>query len=144
MDLSEEEIENLDIDDPRLKEEVEDLREQLKNFKKEKERVRAIVGQAGGVPTMDTKLFNIIFFVLVIASLVVSIIAKGTLRLAMSELAIAAISFKLIFLMHSQSRVNHFQLWILTSLEWRLNEMMCEIREMGGKSEEEPCEKKDQ
>ncbi len=89
-----------------------------------------IVGKVGSVPTFNTKAFNIIFFTLIIASLVVSIIAKGTLRLAMSELAIAAISFKLIFLMHNQSRVNHFQLWILTSLEWRLNEMMKEIKEL--------------
>lgn len=114
----------------RLEEEIEDLRGQLEEFEREKERVRAIIGKAGGVPTFNTKAFNIVFFTLVIASLVVSILAKGTLRLAMSELAIAAISFKLLFIMHSQSRVNHFQLWILTSLEWRLNEMMCEIREM--------------
>jgi len=120
-------------DERRLEEEIKDLRNQLDDFTKEKERVRAIVGQAGGVPTFNTKAFNIVFFVLVVASLVVSIIAKGTLRLAMSEVAIAAISFKLIFLMHSQSRVNHFQLWILTSLEWRLNEMMGEIREMKSK-----------
>ena len=117
-------------DEKRLEEEIEDLRKQLEEFEREKERVRLIVGKAGGVPTFNTKAFNIIFFTLVIASLVVSIMAKGTLRLAMSELAIAAISFKLIFLMHSQSRVNHFQLWILTALEWRLNEMMREIREI--------------
>jgi hypothetical protein len=29
--------------------------------------------------------------------------------------------------MHSQARVNHFQLWILSSLEWRLNEVVKEI-----------------
>ena len=114
----------------KLEEEVQDLRKQLDSFNREKERVRAIVGQAGGIPTANTKLFNLVFFILVIASLVVSLIAKGTLRIAMSELAIAAISFKLIFLMHNQSRVNHFQLWILSSLEWRLNEMMLTIRDI--------------
>ncbi|RKZ29410.1 hypothetical protein DRQ36_08755 [bacterium] len=111
-----------------LEDEIEDLRNQLEDFQQEKERVRAIVGKCGGVPTFNTRTFNIIFFILVIASLAVSLIARGTLRLAMSELAIAAISFKLIFLMHNQSRVNHFQLWIMTSIEWRLNEMMTEIR----------------
>ena len=120
----------MDYQEKRLEEEIEDLRHELEDFKKEKERVRMIVGKVGAIPTFNTKAFNIIFFILVIASLVVSIIAKGTLRLAMSELAIAAISFKLIFLMHNQSRVNHFQLWILTSLEWRLNEMMKEIKEL--------------
>lgn len=46
------------------------------------------------------------------------------LQLAMVELAIAAVSVKLIFLIHKQSRVNHFQLWILSSIEWQLNEIM--------------------
>ena len=124
----------MDSGSKRIEEELEDLKHELDDFRKEKERVRAIVGKAGGVPTMNTKWFNIIFFILVIASLIVSLIARGTLRLAMSELAIAAISFKLIFLMHSQSRVNHFQLWILSSLEWRLNEIMTVIREQKQRS----------
>ena len=117
--------------------EVEDLRKELDEFKREKERVRAIVGQVGGVPTFDNKLFSIIFFVLVVAALVVAIISRGTMRIAMSELAIAAISFKLIFLMNSQSRVNHFQLWVLSSIEWRINEMMTLLKkiETTGKSD---------
>jgi len=112
----------------RIDEEIEDLKYEMESFKKEKERVRAIVGKIGGMPSFNTKIFNIIFIVLILICLVVSLMSAGTLRLAMLELAIAALSGKLIFLIHNQSRVNHFQLWILSSLEWQLNEILKEVK----------------
>lgn len=97
-------------------------------FKKEKERVRSIMAKIGGVPTFNTKTFNIIFATLVLICLAISLISGGVLRLAMIELAIAALSVKLIYLMHNQACVNHFQLWILLSLKWRPNEIIRAIK----------------
>ena len=111
-----------------IEEELDDLRNEMESFQKEKERIRAIVGKIGGVPTFNTRLFNIIFLILVVVILVLSLVSAGTLRLAMLELAIAALTAKIIYLMHNQSRVNHFQLWVLTSLEWRLNELLKEVK----------------
>jgi len=106
-----------------IEEEFEDLKQEMEDFQKEKERVKAIVGKIGGVPTFNTKLFNIIFAIAVFACLILSLLSKGTLRLAMLELATAALSVKLIYIIHNQARVNHFELWILSSLEWRINEL---------------------
>ena len=39
----------------------------------------------------------------------------------MIEVGIGLISLKLILMMHDQAKVNHFILWILSSLEWRIN-----------------------
>lgn len=103
--------------------EINELRTQIENFKKEKERVRSIIGQIGGMPTSQSRVFNIIFIVLVICCLIASLLSEGTVRLAIVEVAVALLSLKIIFLMHNQARVNHFQLWILTSIEWRLNEL---------------------
>jgi len=114
----------------RRDEEIADLKDEIENFKKEKERVKSIVGQIGGMPKFNTKIFNMVFMFLVFGSLLVSLVSRGTLRLAMVEVAIAAISVKLMFLIHKQSRVNHFQLWILSSVEWQLNEMMKIIRKL--------------
>ncbi len=113
----------------RASQEMDDLKQEIKRFMKEKERVRAIVGEIGGVPTTHAKVFNTIFIVLIIVILAISLVSGGTLRLAMVELAVAALSVKLIYLIHNQARVNHFQLWILSSLEWRLNELYKEIKE---------------
>jgi hypothetical protein len=48
----------------------------------------------------------------------------------MIEVATIALSLKIIYLIHCQMRVNHFEFWILSSIEWRLTEMMKRIRKM--------------
>jgi hypothetical protein len=47
----------------------------------------------------------------------------------MVELAAATISAKIIYLMHCQMRVNHFKVWVLSSIEWRLNELLKIVKE---------------
>jgi len=106
-----------------IDEEFEDLKQEMEDFQRERERVKAIVGRIGGVPRFNAKLFNILFAISVFTCLVLSLISRGTLRLAMLELATAALSIKLIYIIHNQARVNHFELWILSSLEWRVNEL---------------------
>ena len=46
----------------------------------------------------------------------------------MIELAITAVSFEITVLIHEQARVNHFQTWMLSSLEWRLDQIMKELK----------------
>ena len=114
--------------------EINDLKKELENFQQEKERVRLIVGEIGGVPTFNTKTFNTVFAVIIIVSLAISFIAGSTVRLLMIELATVAVSVKILYMMHCQNRVNHFQLWMMSSLEWRINEMMKLLRAVKGKS----------
>ncbi len=108
--------------------ELEDLRKEIEHFKSEKERVKSIVGQIGGMPSLDTKTHNILFVIFCVVCFVISLFTHGKLQLAMIELAIAAVSVKLIFLIHWMGRVNHFQLWILSSMEWRMNEIIKKIK----------------
>jgi len=113
-----------------IKDEIDDLKQELEHFQKEKERVREIVGKVGGVPTFNTKLMNVIFIVIIGVSLVVSLIADEKWRLLSIEIATVALSVKIIYLIHCQMRVNHFKFWILSSIEWRLNEMMKKIKKL--------------
>ncbi len=110
--------------------ELSDLKKELEHFQQEKERVRAIIGKIGGVPKFRTKLINAIFIIVVVVSLVVSIVSGEKLRLLMVELATVALSLKIIYLIHCEMRVNHFKFWILSSIEWRLNEMMKIVRQL--------------
>ena len=118
-----------DRDEQRAEEEIEDLRHEIEMFRKEKERVRKIVGHIGGMPNLNTKVINLIFAVVIALCLAVSLIYKNaTIQLGMIELAVALVSMKLIILIHNQGKVNHLQLWILSSLEWRLDELMKAVR----------------
>ncbi len=113
-----------------IEDEISDLKQELEHFQQEKERVRAIIGKIGGVPKFQTKLINIIFIVVIVTSVVVSLIGGEQLRLLMIELATVTLSLKIIYMIHLQMRVNHFQFWILSSLEWRINEGMKHIKEL--------------
>ena len=113
-----------------IKDEIDDLKQELENFQKEKERVREIIGKIGGVPTFNTKFLNVVFIVVIGVSLVVSLIAGEKWRLLSIEIATVALSVKIIYLIHCQMRVNHFKFWILSSIEWRLNEMMKIIKKL--------------
>lgn len=111
-----------------LQDELRDLKQELEHFQQEKERVRAIIGKIGGMPKFRTRLINAIFIAVIAVSVVISIFSDEKLRLLMIELATITLSVKIIYLIHCQMRVNHFQFWILSSLEWRLNEIMRHVR----------------
>jgi hypothetical protein len=110
--------------------EISDLKQALENFEQEKERVRAIIGSIGGVPKFRTKLTNVLFIVVIIAAGTVSIFADEKLRLLMIELTTIMLSVKIIYMIHIQTRVNHFKFWILSAIEWRINEMMIQIKQL--------------
>lgn len=109
--------------------EISDLKQALDNFEQEKERVRAIIGKIGGVPSFNTKLINVVFIAIIVASGIVSVVSEE-LRLLMVELTTVILSVKIIYMIHVQMRVNHFKFWILSAIEWRINEMMIQIKQL--------------
>ncbi len=118
--------------------EIHDLKEELEKFKLEKERVRAIVGKIGGIPAVQTKILNIIFTVSIVLFLLISVVAGEKYRPVMLELTIVALSAKIVFLIHLQSKVNHFQLWVMSAIEWRMNEMMKIVKSLAKERRQNP------
>ena len=50
----------------------------------------------------------------------------------MVELTTVMLSVKIIYMIHIQMKVNHFKFWILSAIEWRINEMMVRNASNGG------------
>lgn len=113
-----------------LEQEIGRLKDEIEYFHMERERVRNLVGKAGGVPNLKTKILNILFILLIGAEVVLAIHLSGHYSILMIEFAIALISIKLIHSVHKLMKVSHFEFWILSSLEWRINEMGKEIRQI--------------
>ena len=111
-----------------LEAELDDLKRELEHFQKEKERIRTIVGQVGGAPKSQVKLVNALFIVVLVITVAISIVADEKWRLIMIELATVTLSIKIIYLIHAQMRIAHFEFWILSSLEWRVNEITKQLR----------------
>jgi len=110
-----------------------ELEQEIREFEKERERVRNIIGKIGGTPSNKMRTANIIFAVLVIAVFTMSIIWGGRVRFFMIELGILLLSVKLIYFLEAHMKLNHFNFWILSSLEWRLEKIDKKLREMAKK-----------
>jgi len=46
------------------------------------------------------------------------------------EIGLLLVSVKIIWMIHKQTKVDHFQFWILNSIEFRLNEIAKDIRQI--------------
>ena len=106
------------------------LQEELEHYHAEREKIRALIGQIGGTATSSRdRLFNMVFFGLVLLLFALDVLqhAEWLPRLWPTtislELAVLLVSVKIIWMIHQQARVEHFQFWILNSIEFRLNEL---------------------
>jgi hypothetical protein len=116
---------------------TEALQEELEQFRKEKEKIRALVGQIGGVASnRRDRVVNIVFLI-AIAILLIADVLRHIAHLDVPlpplfslELGVLLVSVKIIWMIHKQARVEHFQFWILNSIEFRLNEITKSVRRL--------------
>ncbi len=121
---------------PELQHEIEDLKKELEHFQQEKDRVRTIIGQIGGMPKFRTKIMNILFILVLVTSVTLSIFVSDRWRWVMVEIATVTLSLKILYLIHCEMKMNHFQFWMLSSIEWRLTEMKRQLAKIKNKLEE--------
>jgi hypothetical protein len=105
------------------KQREEELESEIRSFEKEREKVRSIIGRIGGMPSAKSRIINIIFIVLVLAVFTMSLIWENRVRFFMIEVGILLLSLKLVYFLESHMKLNHFQFWILSSLEWRMDKI---------------------
>ena len=116
---------------------TEVLREELEQFRKEKEKIRELVGQIGGVASnRRDRVINVVFLA-AIAILFLADVFRHVLHIEVPlpplfslELGVLLVSVKIIWMIHKQAKVEHFQFWILNSIEFRLNEITRSVRRL--------------
>lgn len=106
----------------------EHLRQELDEFKKEKERIRNIVGEIGGKNNKQHKIVSLIFVILIGILLILGVVLQKITLFLTLEIVVVLGVFKLIWMFYESQRASHFQFWILNSLEFRLNEMDRKVR----------------
>ncbi len=98
--------------------------EEIREFLREKERIRKVVGKIGGKPTRGERTANVLFMLFVIAAFVVAVIYEGFPRLVSIEVGILLVSLKIAYFLNNEAKINHFEFWVLSSLEWRMNSLV--------------------
>jgi hypothetical protein len=118
----------------------EDLLAELEQFRKEKERIRQLVGQIGGKHTQkQDHLINIVFILAMVVLFVLDLLRHAfhievpLPQMFSIELAVLLVSIKIIWMIHRGTKVEHFQFWVLNSIEFRLNEVTRRLREIDKK-----------
>ena len=123
------------------------LREELEHYRQEKETVRRVIGQIGGKSSKRVdRTVNVGFIVLVTLLFALDVV-RNIMALEIPyipemmflELAVLLVSVKIIWMIHRQSRVEHFQFWILNSIEFQMTAMtrrMAEIESLVREAQE--------
>jgi hypothetical protein len=111
------------------------LKAELDQFKKEKEKIRQLMGQIGGKDAEKQDRWLNRLFILAIILLAINDFMHHVLHVETPVsvdfsigLAILLVSIKIIWMMHKSTKVEHFQFWILNSIEFRLNDVAKQLR----------------
>lgn len=113
------------------------LKAELDQFKKEKEKIRQLMGQIGGKHAERNDRRINLFFITAISLLALNDMLHhiGGFHtpipsLFSLEIAVLLVSVKIIWMMHKSTKVEHFQFWILNSIEFRLNDVAKQLRNL--------------
>jgi hypothetical protein len=114
------------------------LLEELKQFKAEKEKIRSVVGQIGGKASTRVEATISIVFILMVLGLFAFDIVRHIYHVAEDvlppmlalSLGVFLVSIKIVWMIHKQSKIDHFQFWILNSIEYRLNDVSARVRDI--------------
>jgi hypothetical protein len=114
------------------------LLEELERYRAEKDQIRRVLGQIGGIasPGRD-RVINILFLAVVVVLFVFDLVREllhlqlgGFPHFLSTQLALFLISLKIVWMIHRQTRVDHFQFWILHSIEFQINLITQRLREL--------------
>jgi hypothetical protein len=116
---------------------TERLQEELAQYRQEKEKIRRLVGQIGGVASnRRDRMMNVMFMVAIGLLLIIDVLRHvlgwelPLPALFSLELGVLLVSIKIIWMIHRSTKVEHFQFWILNTIEFRLNEISKRISEI--------------
>ena len=109
---------------------ITELQEELEQFRKEKERIKNFIGAIGAkTSTRQDKILNICFITAIVILFVLDTmrhILKFDIPLPplfSIEIGLLLVSIKIIWMIRKQMKVEHFQFWILNSIEYRINDV---------------------
>ena len=115
----------------------EQLREELLEFQRDKERIRNIVNEIEGGNRKEAKIVNLILTWIIVVLLVLGVVFERITPSLAVQVAILFAVLKLIWMFYDFQRVNHFQFWILNSLEFRINKINKKVRKIEKEFEKE-------
>ena len=114
------------------------LKKELEHYKNERERIKKIIGQIGGTNTKTRDLFINALFLTVIIIIFTFDVIRDIFGVSIHhippslsiEIAVLLVSLKIIWMIHKKTKVDHFQFWMLNSIEFQINSVGQRLRDL--------------
>ena len=98
-------------------------------LEKEARDIAPAVASWGGKLTLKRKIITGLFFGAIIACFTIGIFTTGVFAKSSLEIGLLLLSIKIGYFIYNEARINHYEFWILRSIESRLNALLEEVRE---------------
>ena len=101
-----------------------EFEKELHEFNREREQIKEMLGRIGG--TFDLKKHKIFNWGILTVTVVLFVLEMTTHflpTLISLEIGLLLISVKIILLIQSMLKQNHFEFWILNTIEYRINDL---------------------
>ena len=106
-----------------------ELRDEIEEFNREKERIRSVIGRLGGTKySKRDNVINFVFLAIIVIFFTLEVSTKFLPANISLEISVLLVSIKIVWMMHSQYRYNHFVFWILNTIEFRVNDIGKQVR----------------
>jgi hypothetical protein len=125
------EINDNSFDDKDLKGKKEEILKEIQEYNKERDEIKNMLGKIGGksYSKFDT-VINILFLSLISIFFILEITTHWLPSFISLEISVLLVSIKIVWMIHSQQKFNHFQFWILNSIEYRMNQITGKIKKI--------------
>lgn len=91
-------------------------------------KLEPVIKSITGGRTKFQKAMDIIFPIVIIGAFTLAIFAKGIFRSTSLEIGLLLLSLKFILFSRNEVRINHYNFWILESLESRLIDLIQDVK----------------
>ncbi len=112
------------------------LRE-INEYNKERDQIKMMLGKIGGTAySRIDMIINILFLAIIISLFTLEFTTHWLPSNISLEVSVLLVSIKIVWMIHSQYKANHFQFWILNSIEYRMNTVAGKVKKIEKSLEE--------
>ncbi|MCK5153048.1 MAG: hypothetical protein KAQ93_01700 [Spirochaetales bacterium] len=129
--MSKTETNNSSIDSEDLKGKKEEILKEIQEYNKERDEIKNMLGKIGGKSySKSDAVINGVFLSLISIFFVLEITTHWLPSFISLEISVLLVSIKIVWMIHSQHKFNHFQFWILNSIEYRMNQITSKMKKI--------------
>ncbi len=115
----------------------EEIIKEINEYNKERDQIKMMLGKIGGTAYSSIDMImNILFLTIILGLFALEFTTHWLPSYISLEVSVLLVSIKIVWMIHSQYKTNHFQFWILNSIEYRMNTVAGKVKKIEKSLEE--------